>query len=113
MLPRIKNVEFGKIHINEDVVTNDFLIHAGGVEHLEKTNKITKKEFDRMVLHEPEIAIFGTGFKGKLAVSQDVINAAKKSNIDLHLLKTPDALKKFQEFARKGKKVVAHINVGE
>jgi len=41
------------------------------------------------------------------------MDAAKKSSLDIHILKTPDALKKFQEFARKGKKVVAHIHVGE
>ncbi|MFA4819512.1 MAG: MTH938/NDUFAF3 family protein [Candidatus Aenigmatarchaeota archaeon] len=113
MLPRIKKVELGKIHINDDVISSDFFLHANGVEQLDKTNRISKKEFERMLLHEPEIAIFGTGFKGKLNVSEDVLDAAKKSSVDVHVLKTPDALKKFQEFARKGRKVVAHIHVGE
>ncbi len=113
MLPRIKKVEPGKIHINEDIVTNNFFLHKGGVEHLEKTNKITKKEFDKMLLHDPDVAIFGTGFRGKLNINQDVFDAAKKSKIIIHALKTPDALKKFQELARSGKSVVAHIHVGE
>ena len=113
MLPRIKRVETGKVHVNEDVITNDFFLHVGGVEHVEKTSKITMKEFDKMLLHEPQTAIVGTGFKGRLSVSQDVMNAAKKAEIDLQLLRTPDALKKFQELARSGKKVVAHINVNE
>ncbi len=113
MLPRIKKVELGKVHINEDTITSDFFLHPNGFEHLEKTNKITKKHLDSMLLHDPEVAIFGTGFKGKLTISQDVLDAAKKSNTDLHMLRTPEALKKFQELARKGKKVVAHIRVGE
>ncbi|HIG96807.1 MAG TPA: hypothetical protein HA230_00455 [Candidatus Aenigmarchaeota archaeon] len=113
MLPRIKKVELGKIHINDDVISSDFFLHSKGIEQLDKTNKINKKEFERMMLHDPEIAIFGTGFKGKLNITEDVLDAAKKSSADIHILKTPDALKKFQEFARKGKKVVAHIHVGE
>ncbi len=113
MLPRIKKVEMGEIHINDEIIINDFFLHPNGVEHLEKTHTISKKEFDRMLLHEPEIAIFGVGFKKKMKLSQDVLDAAKKSNIGVHILRTPDALKKFQELARRGRKVVAHIHVGE
>lgn len=113
MLPRIKKVELGKIHINDEVITNDFFLHPGGFEHLEKTRKLGAKEFERMLLHEPEIAVFGTGFKGKLKLSPEVFDAAKSSNVVVHMLPTPAALKKFQELARGGNKVVAHIHVGE
>lgn len=112
MLPRIKKVELGKVHINDEIVTNNFFLHPNGVEHLEK-RAVSKKDFERMMLHEPEVAIFSTGFRGKLVIHSDVLDAAKKSKVDVHVLKTPDALKKFQELARKGKKVVAHIRVGE
>lgn len=113
MLPRIKKAEFGKVHINEEIVTDDFLLHAGGLERIEKLNVITGKDLDRILLHDPDAAIFGVGFKGKMKISQEVLDAAKKSKVDLHVLPTPDALKKFQELARKGRKVVAHIHVGE
>ena len=113
MLPRIKSVELGRIHVDEDVITNDFLIHADGVEQLEKTRKVGKKEFERMALIEPDTAIFGTGFKKKISISQEIMEAAKKSNIAVYVLSTPDALKKFQDLTRKGKKVIAHIHVGE
>ena len=113
MLPKIKSVKPGKIHINDDIVENDFFLHANGMENVDRTSRITKKDFDRMLLHDPEIAIFGTGFRGRLQVGQDVLDAAKKSKVDVHILKTPEALEKFKELARKGGKVVAHINVGE
>lgn len=113
MLPRIKKVELGKIHINDEVITNDFFLHPNGIEQVEKTRAISKREFDRMLLHEPEIAVFGTGFRGRMKLSPDVFDAAKKFNVALHVMDTPSALKKFQEFARRGKKVVAHIHVGE
>lgn len=113
MLPRIKKAELGKVHINEEVLTDDFLLHANGVERIEKNNRISTQELERMLLHDPDAAVFGIGFNGKAKIDQSVFNAAKKSNIDVHVLKTPDALKKFQELARKGSKVVAHIHVGE
>lgn len=113
MLPRIKNVELGKVHINNEIITADFFLHPGGMENLEATNNVGRKEFDRMLLHDPEIAVFGTGFRGKMKISQEVLDSAKKSKVDVHALPTPEALKKFQEFARKGRKVVAHIHVGE
>lgn len=113
MLPRIKKVEMGKVHINDEIITNDFFLHPNGVEQLEKTRVIGRKELDRMLLHDPEIAIFGTGFKSKMKLSSDVFDAAKKSDVALYVLDTSSALKKFQELARKGKKVVAHIHVGE
>lgn len=113
MLPRIKKVEMGKIHIDEDIITEDFFMHPNGLEKVEKSNKIGNKEFGRMALHEPEVVVFGTGFRKKVVISAEVMDAAKKLKIDLHILSTPDALKKFQELARKGRKVVAHIHVGE
>ena len=113
MLPRIKKVEFGKVHINNDVVTEDFLLHAGGFEAVEKTNSIGDRDLDRMLLHDPHAVIFGAGFKGKMKVPDSIVAAAKKSGVDIHVLQTPDALKKFHELARDGKKVVAHIHVGE
>lgn len=113
MLPRIKKVELGKIHINDEIITNDFFLHPNGIEHTEKIRTISRKEFERMMLHEPEVAVFGLGFKSRMKLSNDVLDAAKKSNVALHAMDTPSALKKFQEFARRGKKVVAHIHVGE
>lgn len=113
MLPRIGKIESGKVHINGEPVSANFFLHPNGFELLEKSPKIVSKDLDRMMLHEPEIAIFGTGFRGKIKIDDSIISAAKKQKLDVHVLKTEDAIKTFQEYARKGKKVVAHIHVGE
>jgi len=42
-----------------------------------------------------------------------VLAAAKKQKIAVHVLPSEAAIKKFQDFARRGKRVVAHIHVGE
>ncbi len=113
MFPRVKKVEKDRIQINEDIVTDNFFLHPNGYEIVEKSPSVTKKELDKMLLHEPSILVFGTGFKGRGRVSQQVLDAAAKQQLEVHVMNTPDALKKFQDHARRGQKVVAHIHVGE
>ncbi len=112
MLPKIKKVEFMNVHINEDVhKDNDLFLFSNGVEAVEASRKSTMGDFDKMLLHDPEVVIFGTGFKSKAQVDNKIHEAAKKSNIELYLLTTPEAAKKFQELSRKGKKVVAKLHI--
>ena len=112
-MPRIGKIENGRVHINGAPVTDSFFLHPRGFELLEKSQKIAKKDFERALLHEPEIAVFGVGFHGKIKIDQSVLDGAKKQKIDVHVLPSEAAIKKFQEFARAGKKVVAHIHIGE
>ena len=112
MLPKIKRVEFRNVHIDDGIYTdNDVLLLPHGVEVVEPSHNISAKDFKKMMLHEPEIAILGMGFRGKLKISPDILDAAKKQKVELITLPTPDAAKKFHELARKGKKVVAKLHI--
>ena len=113
MMPRIGKIENGRVQINGSPVSDSFFLHPEGFELLEKSSKISKKDFDRVALHEPEIAVFGTGFRGKVKIDDAVVAAAKKQEISVHVLPSEAAIKKFQDYARLGKKVVAHIHIGE
>ena len=113
MMPRIGKIENGSVQINGSPVSDSFFLHPEGFELLEKSSKISKKDFERASLHEPEIVVFGTGFRGKIKIDETVIAAAKKQEIDVHILSSEAAIKKFQDYARRGKKVVAHIHIGE
>ena len=113
MLPRITKIENGKVHINDEIVTDNLFLHRNGFELIEKAPGIAQKDFERMLLHEPEIAIFGVGFRGRVRLEDTIMDAAKKQNITVHILPSEDAIRKFQELARKGEKVVAHIHVNE
>ncbi|HLC68065.1 MAG TPA: MTH938/NDUFAF3 family protein [archaeon] len=113
MLPRIGKIESGRVQINGAPVEDNFFLHNEGFELLEKSAKISKKDFERVALREPEIAVFGIGFLGKIKIDDAVLAAAKKQKIAVHVLPSEAAIKKFQDFARRGKKVVAHIHVGE
>lgn len=112
MFPKIKKMEFRNAHIDDEVYRdNDIFLHANGIETITPSHKTSLREFEHMLLHEPEAAVFGIGFRSKAKIDDSVIAAARKHKIDIHILPTPDAAKKFQELTRKGKKVVAKLHV--
>lgn len=112
MMPKIKRVEFRNLHIDENVYTdNDVFLFPRGLELMDATHEIKQQDLEKMMLHEPEVAIFGVGFRQKVVVPQNILSAAKKQNIETLVLPTPDAAKKFQELARQGKKVVAKLHI--
>ncbi len=112
MLPRIKKMEFRNVHIDEEIYKdNDLFLFQHGVETTETSHKTTMKDFEKMLLREPAVVIFGTGFKSMAQIDNKIHEIAKKNNIEVHTLSTPEAAKKFQELSRKGKKVVAKLHV--
>jgi len=111
MIPKIRKVKFGDIRINDEVFgKEDFFLYWDFVEPTEKTHKSTIEEFEKMLLKEPDTVIFGTGFSSLVKISDDIIRLAKKENVELFILPTPEALKKFQELTRNGKRVAARIH---
>ena len=112
MLPKIKKVGLRNTHINDEVYKdNDLFLHASGVEAVDATRRVSKKDFDKLLLYEPEIAILGTGFNEKVTIDSSVMDAAKKSKVELVVMPTDKAAKKFQELVRSGKKVVAKLHI--
>jgi len=109
-MPKIKKVEFGNIQIDDKVFgKEDFFLFWDSVEPIEKTHKPRIEEFEKMLLKEPDTVIFGTGFSSLVKIDDEIIKAAK-NNVELFVLPTPEALKKFQELVKKGKKVAARIH---
>jgi hypothetical protein len=69
------------------------------------------KDFERMMLHEPEAMIISTGFSNMVKIDIKIHDEAKKAKVDLYALPTPEAIKKYEELVKAGKKVVARIHV--
>ncbi|MDI6721625.1 MAG: MTH938/NDUFAF3 family protein [Candidatus Aenigmarchaeota archaeon] len=114
MMPKVKKIEPGHIEIDSKVYGEmDLLLHPNGHEDVDKTHKIGITEYDFMMLREPEVLVFGLGFKNEAKLSKDVLIAAKRDKIEVLAMPTPDAIKKFLELIRKGKKAVARIHTTE
>lgn len=112
MAIKIRQLDYGKIEVNDKLYTStDILLHPEGAEAIEKTHVPGIEEFEQLMLHEPSVVIYGTGFKNQVKVHPSVIAAATKQQIELHTLPTPDAVKKFRECAKQGLKVVARLHL--
>lgn len=111
MMPKIRKVEFGNIQIDEDTYgKEDFFLFPDSVEATEKTHTPSADDMEKMLLKDPEIVIFGLGFSSVSTISEDIKSLAEKNKVRLLLLPTPEALRKFQELARSGKRVAARIH---
>jgi hypothetical protein len=111
MMPRIRKVEFGNIQIDDMIFgKEDFFLFWDSVEPAEKTHKPAIEEFEKMLLREPDTVIFGTGFGSMVKIDNEIIKSAKNNKVELFILPTPDALKKFQELVKNGKRVAARIH---
>ena len=111
MIPRIQKIGFGDIRINNEVFgKEDFLLFWDSVEPLEKSHRPSVEEFEKILLKEPDTVIYGTGFRSLGKISDEIISAAKKENVELLILPTPEALKKFQELVRNGRRAAARIH---
>ena len=112
MIPKIQKVAFGDIIINgERFGEKDFFLFWDSVEATDKSHSPGVDELENMLLKEPDIVIFGTGFNNNVEISDEIKREAEKNKIELMILSTPDALKKFSEITRKGKRVAARIHV--
>lgn len=100
------------MHINEEVYSDrDVILLPNKVETVDASHKTTKKDFEKLMLVGPDIAVLGTGFRKRTAIDNSVLEMARKNNVELHVLPTAEAAKKFQELARKGKNVVAKLHI--
>ena len=103
----IQKIEFGNIIINGESFDSDITLFNDGYETKPKSHNITKKDFEDLLLKEPEAVIISTGFSNAVKVDEKIKAIAKNENIELFILPTKDAAKKFTELS--GRKKVAAI----
>jgi hypothetical protein len=93
-------VEFGKITVNGEEYTKDIVIKKGKIE---KRRKKESKELKEKGEHTPltnkedipwkcKTLIIGSGFEGALPVHEKVYKKAEELNVELKIMKTPEAV---------------------
>jgi hypothetical protein len=111
MMPKIKKVEFGEVHINDEVFSDhDAIVYWNSLERTEKLHLISRKEIHEMLLREPDVIIVSKGFSNDVRIDENAEKEAERAGIQLIALKTPDAVAKFKELSRAGKKVALRIH---
>ena len=106
----IASTSFGRIIIDGKKY-NDVLIVNNKI--LERdwdsgSHRISNNEAEKLLMGSPDVIIVGTGQAGVLRVDSIIIEKIRK-NAELLILKTPEAVKNFNELS-KDKKVNALIH---
>ncbi len=97
---KITGSEFGKVIINGNEITHDFIATNGGIE---KRNKEVSRKHKAKYGHTPltpeenipwhcKNIIIGTGFYEGLPISPDFMMEAEKRGIQILVMDTPSAL---------------------
>lgn len=110
----IDSTRFGSIAIDGKAYDHDVIITWEGKVKEARTQTrhlIAKKEFFDLLFERPDVIVVGTGQYGDVEVSAEVSKFARKKKIKLIALSTPEAVRKFNELVRTGKKVVAYMHV--
>jgi len=112
MSMKIEKIAFGNIQIDGCVFDGsaDLIIYWDKIEKVEKSHQKTIKDFEKIMIKEPEIVIFGTGFNDIVKIDEKIDNLAKKESVKILKMPTPEALKKFSELTRKGNRVAALVH---
>ncbi len=108
---RFDSTSFGKVVIDRttygDVLVvgtrvlprkKDALRRAFGTSHA-----LSEEEVERLLEDNPQAVIIGTGQSGLLRVEKAVEEKIKAAGAKLILLKTPEAIEKFNEISRNNK----------
>ena len=119
---KIDKVEWGKIEINGKKYGQVLIIGDQVIERdseklhqlFDTTHKIGDWEVEELFNNSPEVIVIGTGWAGVLKISEELIRQlaekSEKLGVELKILKTPKAVKEYNQLAEEGKKVNALIH---
>lgn len=109
---KIESYEFGRIVINGKEYTQDLIILGDKIISnwwREEGHLLQIVDIIEVFEFKPKIFIIGTGASGLMRVSDDLIKKLQEENIDYYILKTKDAVKKFNEIENKNKAAAFHL----
>jgi hypothetical protein len=111
---KINSAEFGYITVDDKTYSSDVFIYWNGkVENAEidVRHLLTLKQAKKTLDKKPEILLVGSGEDGYFEVSDEVMHVCQNKKIQLIVMPTPEAIKKFNELIDKNKKIIAFIHV--
>jgi len=112
--PRIDYYDFGVIVIDGKEYRSDVIITPKKVIsdwwRLEG-HRLQIPDVRDYLLEDVDEVVIGTGYDGMMSVDNDVVEAFKRRGKNVHILRTRDAVKLYNELIDKGKKVMAFLHL--
>ena len=96
---------FGQITVDDQLYPHDVVVDRKSVvKRLKKNSKHLRSQYghtplgpDENIPWECEELVIGTGFYGSLPVTDEVVRAAERKNVELKMMKTVEACRYLME----------------
>ena len=111
---RIEEYHFGSITVEGETCSSDVIISPEGVNASwwrQRGHELCCEDLEPVWEARPEVLVIGTGSSGLMKVLPEADALMRKRCSEVHVLRTPQAWKRFNELAETGRRVVAALHL--
>lgn len=108
-MPEVEEYRFGYIRIAGREYTRDVIVYPDRVRPnwwRKEGHSLCLEDIKEVLDYEPEVIVIGTGAYGVMRVPHEVVSALEARGIKVIIAPTGEAVKRFNELLRAGRKVV-------
>ncbi len=102
--PRITNLSWGRIEVEDFPPLKDAKLFPGGCREWDwnesgtgHSQGVQPGDIEELISHGAKVIVIGKGVYGKLSVAKSTLKILQEKGIELHVLKTKEAVKKYNE----------------
>ncbi|MBI2314410.1 MAG: hypothetical protein HYU77_18130 [Betaproteobacteria bacterium] len=110
----IERYDFGTITIEGATYTSDVIIYAKEVDASwwrAEGHNVAVEDIRRIASAKPGKLVIGTGYYGRMGVSEETLKWLAAHNIQVEIAKTGDAVKLFNRLQQEAASVVAALHL--
>ncbi|MFC1925491.1 MTH938/NDUFAF3 family protein [Chloroflexota bacterium] len=117
-MPEVDRFKFGAIFIDGKKYKRDVILFPDGTVRERKrgfwrlgSHSIKKEEVDELIGANPDTVIIAKGAMSRAKLASDTESALQEARVELIVLPSKEAVERFNEHVREGKRVAALIHI--
>ncbi len=106
--------EFGKISVDGTAYTRDLIISPLAVKDSwwrKEGHRLHIEDLGDIEAARPDVLVVGTGFYGRMVVPDETRDYLHARGIEVHALRTSDAVREFNKLQKKYASIVAALHL--
>lgn len=112
--PLIDDYGFGEIIIGGERFRHDVIVTPSRIISdwwRQEGHRLQLQDVRDFLLEKADVVIIGTGYDGMMRVEPEVVDAFKSKGKDVVILKSREAVRKYNDFVMAGRKVMMFIHL--
>jgi hypothetical protein len=111
---KVNDYQFGRITIDGKVYTKDVIISPHAVQESwwrKEGHRLHIEDLGDIESASPDLLLVGTGFYGRMVVPDRTRQYLQAKGIEVHALRTSDAVQEFNELQKDFARIVAALHL--